>query len=241
MCLNVLTRRELLVHTALAITGVGILQYMPAFAQTNRESIIIPDDAKDVTPSFVVRALDAVRATAEHVGTSLQLMFKTAKGEVRSLFVSFEHRGGKERIMPVVSNDQEHTLHLNHTGKGKPHNIEFLHTDGQFLERIQEHMKRIWKAIKEKTKGQDAMSLGIKAVAIAIGIWIGIALAKVVLALLGFLLFYAVVIALIIAGALAIKLLLEGYTSSPDRMMRAKQLFVEKGRKFSELMEIVAA
>lgn len=241
MCLNVFTRRELLVSATMAITGVGILWYMPAVAQTNGESIIVPNNAKDITPSFITRALDAVRTVAEHVGTSLRLVFRTVEGEARSFFLSFEHRGGKERIMPVVRNDQGHTLHLNHTGKGKPHNIEFLHTDGQLLERIQEHAKRIWKAIKEKTKGQDALSLGIKAVAIAIGVWIGIAVAKVVLALLGFLLFYAVIIALIIAGAMAIKLFLEGYTSTSDRMIRAKYLFVEKGRKFPELVEIISA
>lgn len=241
MCLHVFTRREFLANTALAITGVSILRYVPACAQTNQEPIVISDDANDVTPSFVARALDAIHALAQRIGTSLHIMFKTVEGDFRSFFLSFEHRGAKGRIMPVVRNEQGHTLHVNHTGKGKLYTIEFLHTDGQLFERIQEHIKHIWQSIKEKTKGQDAISLGIKAATIAIGAWIGIAVAKVVLALLGFLLFYAVMIALIIAGAMAVKWLFERRMTIADRITHVKHLFIEKSRTFPELVKIISA
>ena len=85
------------------------------------------------------------------------------------------------------------------------------------------------------------LTLGMKAVAIGVGVWIGIHVAAFILAALGVLLYYAVMVALIIAGALVIETLFRKCFSTEERTAQTKERFLQKTARFPELVRSIAS
>jgi hypothetical protein len=193
-----------------------------------------------MTSGFTNRALDAIAGLSQRIGSSLRLVFKTAAGKTHSLILSFEEREGFPGSFPMVRNEDGSTLQFRHAGTGPLHNVEFLSPNREFLVRMQERLKHVWGMLKDKMRGQDTLTLGIKAMAVGVGLWIGVILAKTVLAALAFFLFYALLLAVIIAGSMVIASFFHGRTLQ-ERMADLKKRFMEKRLRFPELAHTISS
>jgi len=239
MCFNpAITRREYIGMNGAVLT-LGLSAFAWA-ASPYAETIELPDHAEGMTSEFTKRVLDSIAKLSQRIGSSARLMFKTAAGKIHSLVLSFEKKEGFLHPLPVVRNEDGSTLHLAHVGTGQLHDVQFLSPDGEFLARMQERLKHLWSVFKDKMRGQDALTLGIKAVAVGVGLWIGVVLAKVVLAALAFFLFYALMIALIIMGAMVIASFFQGQ-SIRERINRAKGRFMERRSRFHDLANVISS
>lgn len=241
MCFEyAVTRRHIL---AGAIGGAIIfpLRALETIAAPNEEMIMLFDAPNQYTSDFFERAFDSIDNVAKQVGASLHIAFATAAGNLRFLTLSFEKKDKKGNAFPMLRKEDGSTLHLTHAGHGLLNRIEFSGVHREFLAQLKERTKRFFATLKEKMDNQDALTLGIKAVAIGIGLWIGIELAGFVLAALGFLLFYALMIALVIAGAIVIESFFQKRFSISERMADIKRRFMQKSTNFPELVRMIAS
>jgi len=214
--------------------------YAQAAAPSRMQTIELPDKVERMTHEFTERTLNSIARLSRRVGSSLRLLFKTVDGNVHPLVLSFEKREGFSHALPMVRNEDGSTLHLTHTGTGQLHDVEFLSPNHEFLVRMQERLKHVWGMFKDKMRGQDALTLGVKAVAVGVGLWIGVVLAKVVLAALAFFLFYALMLALIVMGVMVITSFFQG-RSVQERMIRMKERFMERRSRFPELVNMISS
>ncbi|MEK9194999.1 MAG: hypothetical protein AAB975_01370 [Patescibacteria group bacterium] len=241
MCFNpAITRRECVGIAAGILLSFELSGCAQAEAPPSMPTIELPDKVERMTHEFTERTLNSITRLSRRIGSSLRLIFRTVDGKVHALVLSFEKREKFSHSFPMVRNEDGSTLHLMHAGTGQLHDVGFLSPDREFLVRMQERLKHLWSMLKDAVHGQDPLTLGIKAVAVGVGLWIGVVLAKVVLASLAFFLFYALMIALVVMGAMAIASFFQG-RSVRERIDRLQERFMEKRSHFPDLLHAISS
>lgn len=241
MCLDLLiTRRDFLGAMLGATVCAPQAWAIRAMAAADAETIMLPNTADEYTPRFFERAFDAIGTVAKRVGSSLRFAFIDAAGKARLLSLSFENGGSRKHASPVLRSEDGSELSIAHTGYGPLNHLEFSTSHKDFFKSLREQSRRAWTILKDSIRNQDALTLGIKAVAIGIGVWIGIHVAGFLLAALGVFVYYALIVALIIAGAMAINALFQKRFSTDERTAHAKERFMQKTARFSDLVDTIA-
>ena len=204
----------------------------------DEEVITLPNHADSYTSGFVENTLDMIGRIAKRAGASVRFMFADVSGKARSLVLSFEKKDAESHPFPTVRKEDGSVLRITHAGDGPLHHVDFTGPGNDMLTRMKERLRHTWSFLKNKLQGEDVITLGAKGIAIGLGIWLGVVLAKIILAALSFFFFYAVVVVLVIAGAVLLGKLLEGRDGS---MTGVKKLFTAKSARFHEFTEAVAS
>ena len=220
----------------------GGLLILPGLTLVKAETIRLPNDPAHFTPAFAGSVLDAVQRIADKPGSILRLEFSTLSGEKKTVFLSLEREHGVRGWMhPMLKSEGRKVLTLRHNGGGALPYIQFVSPDKGLVERLNERFNRFWEWAKERMRGRDSFTIAIQAVAAAVAVWLGATVGSAVLGGIAFLASYLVVLALIIAGAAVIVSMFRGHDSAPARREHARQIFVKKSEKFSEIVETMTA
>jgi len=205
-----------------------------------RNAVVLEDDATKFSPTFAAELLERIRTLAKNPGEELSVNFPTVAGTEKTLIFSFQKKKGVAHPHLVIRRDDGRRLSLLHEGRGPLPAIRFIGDDGKPLVSLGDHLKRGWEAIMDRLYGEDTIAIGIKAVALALAVWIGATIGKVVLAALAFVAFFAVVISLIFVGAAAIVTLLgKKYTFAEDAVEDVKHMFVRQAYHFQNLVKSI--
>lgn len=239
MCFEIAVSRRQFV-SILGIMALSPLGWMEAGA-ANEETILLPSTMDQYTPSFFAYAFDRIGDAATRAGARLRFAFMGVENQGGSVALSFEKKDKGGNAFPVLRQEDGRMLYVTHGGHGRLDRMEFSSSAQEFLARLKQRTLHFFKTLKAKIDSEDVITLGVKAVAIGIGVWIGIQLAAFVLATLGVFVYYALIVALIIAGVMVIDVFLRGRFSVGERMKKMKEQFMQKTTRFPELAHTISS
>lgn len=221
--------------------GCGSFVLIPTLKSRTVETVWLPEDTAGFTPAFAADVLGKIRGLSENSGSTLKFAFRTLAGEERALFLLFERSSRRKTAYPVLRSEGLKPLFIRHNGTADLHDVEFEFPDEGTLKRWKDKAKRFWESFKKHTHQEDSFLLAIKAIAVAVGVWLVATVGSAVLAGIAFFASYAVVLALIAASAVVVARLFRGFDSRPARTDRATYTYVERSKKFSDIDRTVAA
>ncbi len=239
MCFEIAVSRRQFVGMLgiMALSPLGAMQAVAA----DEETILLPSTMDQYTPSFFAYVFDRIGDAVTRAGARLRFAFTGTHGQAGSVGLSFEKKGNGGNAFPTLRQEDGRMLYVTHMGQGQLDDVDLSSSVKESFARLKKRTMHFFKILQAKIEREDAITLGIKAVAIGVGVWIGVKLAAFVLAALGVLVYYALVAALIIAGVMVIDALFQGRFSVRERMAIMKERFMQKTLHFQDLAHTISS